>query len=121
MQANCNSNICATHLMYAPPTLLIKRQNGLTVYCFCIHIDYFCPCERSTGPGVQVPPTLLITRQNGLTGYCLCTQVDPFGPCDKSGIILTTCLFTPCSIFCDLGSCKVSLHSNKFGDISSLK
>ena len=23
------------------------------------------------------------------------TQVDPFDPCDKSGIILTTCLFTP--------------------------
>ena len=88
----------ATHLVYAPPTLLIRKQNGLTGYSFSTQADHFSPCERSgiKGiPGVLPTPTSLIAKQNRLTGYCLCTQVDTFGPCDKSGIIVTACYFTP--------------------------
>ena len=29
------------------PQLLIKKQNGLTGYCFCIQVDHFSPCDRS--------------------------------------------------------------------------
>ena len=38
--------LSTTHLLNAPPVLLIQKQNGLTGYCFCTKVDPLGPCER---------------------------------------------------------------------------
>ena len=118
MLQNLRLLTCSTHLwfistilLYALPQLMIKKQNGLTGYCFCTQVDISALVRREWEGKAYLSLSsthIWSTRQNGSI-VSLCILVDSFGLFDKR-IILTACQFTPTfSVIKEVAICHLIL------------